>query len=94
MQKEVTFATKLELARRMLERALEAGLPVASVLPKSGGRSFASSANRLTLLLTTCPGHAGDARNKLLHDFAITNVDALSHSSTTHILNGVEQRTC
>src|SRR6266567_3617019 len=49
-----------------------------SVLLKSGGFSFASLANRLSLLLTISPGHAGDARIKLLRECVITSAEALS----------------
>ncbi len=50
---------------------------VPSVLPKFGGCSFISSANRLSLLPTTWPGHARDARTKLSRGFVITSAEAL-----------------
>jgi len=46
-------------------------------LPKSGGFSFVSPANHLTLFPITWPGHSGDARIKLSRDFAITGAEVL-----------------
>src|SRR6185312_12311186 len=48
-----------------------------SASPKSGGFSFVSSGSNHFLLPTTWPGHAGDARIKLSHGFAITSADTL-----------------
>jgi len=49
-----------------------------SVLPKSGDFSFISSANSLSRLPTTWPGHSGDAPIKLSLGSAITSAEALS----------------
>ena len=49
-----------------------------SVLPKSGDFSFISSANSLSRLPTTWPGHSGDAPIKLSLGPAITSAEALS----------------